>query len=144
MKMLTKTLVQLKKVRHWLPNLSLTFQDKFLIQNGNWLNDNHMRAANDIAEGQFKDINGLQDTAMVPYLDKNGTWVIPELKMIRQEPPCVQFITPEILIGWFPFSLKMTKEFTCWIVFIPNNAFQHLFDYNWHYYTVRAMKTYKC
>ena len=80
----------IKKVRHWLPNLSLTFQDKFLIQNGNWLNDNHMRAANDIAKGQFKDINGFQDTVMVPYLDKNGTWVIPELRMIRQEPPCVQ------------------------------------------------------
>ena len=27
---------------------------------------------------------------MVTYLDKNGTLSIPELKMIRHEPPCVQ------------------------------------------------------
>ena len=48
----------IEKVRHWLPNLGLTFQDKFLTQNGNWLNDNHMRATHDLAKCQFKDING--------------------------------------------------------------------------------------
>ena len=54
-----------KSVRYWLPSLQLNYHDKFLLINGNWLSDSHMRAANEIASKQFPELNGFQDTVKI-------------------------------------------------------------------------------
>ena len=80
-----------KSVRYWLPSLQLNYHDKFLLINGNWLSDSHMRAANEIASKQFPELNGFQDTVKIPHRGKSNEWVIPDdcLKSIHHQYRCI-------------------------------------------------------
>ena len=46
----------------WLPNHHLDTDDKEICENGGWLTDKHVKAAQDLLKQQFPDVSGLQPT----------------------------------------------------------------------------------
>ena len=56
----------------WLPNLHLDTADKEICENGGWLTDKHIKAAQDLLKQQFPDVGGLQPTVY----GQTGQWDI--------------------------------------------------------------------
>ena len=77
--------------RFWVPAYQLSFQDKFTIQSGKWLDDVVINAAHDMMHEQFPLINGMQHCTLAPrFSDDKHQWEIPKKSFQRTATPSVQ------------------------------------------------------
>ena len=52
---------------YWVKDLCLTDPDRESLVNGEWLNDKHVNAANELLQIKYPTVNGLQDPLVLAY-----------------------------------------------------------------------------
>ena len=95
----------------WIPQLDLKFKDKVDIETGAELGDKVMYAINKLLQHQYRDINGFQDTILVPKLQNKKScesWLYQDQKKMFESRagPCAQIHHNGKQHWVFSFSFK--------------------------------------